>query len=1136
MVPKDDLQERRAKLSPEKQAMLEKRLRGKSGSHTPAPHIPRRSDQGPAPLSFAQERLWFLEQLVPGNTGYIIPIAVRLTGRLHMWALMQALNTIVARHETLRTTFATIDGQTLQIIGPARPLPLPVIDLSTQPANLREDAVRQIAGAELRQPFDLTQGPLLRAHLLRLDASDHVLLLTMHHIISDGWSLKVLIQEMMVLYKAYQESGVRPGLVPPDPLMPLPIQYADFAVWQCNQLQGANLDSQLSYWRERLAEAPPTLELPLDRPRPAVQTFAGAIHTFELPAALIEAIRGLNQREGLTLFMTLLGAFDALLARYTGQTQVVIGTSIANRHYGEMEGLIGFFVNSLVMHTDLSGDPSFRELLTRVLETALGAYAHQDLPFEKLVEALRPKRDPSRHPIFQVMFTLQNIPMPAIELPGLTLKPFAFDSRAAQFDLSLTMVKSTDTITGTLEYNTDLFEPTTIARMAEHFLALLEHAVAHPETRLSQLPLWTEAERHRLLTAWNATQVDYPLEICLHELIEIQARRSPDAIALVFEDQQQTYQALFGQANHLASRLQQFGVGPEVPVGLYMERSPNLVIGLLGILMAGGAYVPLDPTYPADRLAWILRDAQVGLLLTQQHLAGKLPQHHAEVLCLDDDRPWMGERGVLSVDQSPAPGPQRPDPDALAYVIYTSGSTGAPKGAMNSHRGIVNRLLWMQDAYSLTANDRVLQKTPYNFDVSVWEFFWPLLTGATLVLAIPGGHQDPSYLVRLIAQQQITTLHFVPSMLQVFLAEPDLTPCRSLQRVICSGEALPPDLQERFFNRLSAALYNLYGPTEAAVDVTHWTCQAAASSVPIGHPVANTQIYLLDRHMQPVPVGMPGELYIGGVQLARGYLGRPDLTGERFVPNPFLKIEDRGLKIEDSHLTAQERLSSILYPLSSTRLYRTGDLCRYRADGAIEYLGRIDYQVKLRGFRIELGEIETILSQHPAVQTCIVMMRQDTPSEQRLVAYVVPDQAPSAKLAPSQIEGDQELGDVSGGPGSLVLGSGELRNYLSKRLPEYMVPSAFVILEALPLTPNGKADRRALSAPITDRPTLDYPFVAPRIPAEERLVAIWRELLHVDQIGIYDNFFDLGGHSLLLTQLASRIRQIFQVEIPLRYP
>ncbi|MDQ3810178.1 MAG: amino acid adenylation domain-containing protein, partial [Chloroflexota bacterium] len=921
--------------------------------------------------SFAQQRLWLLDQLEPKSTAYNVMAGMRLRGALHVPALEASLRMIVGRHDVLRTHFTSLAGQPLQVIDGVNRVELEHVDLHRVRPAERERALAELVAAEARQPFDLGSGPLIRFLLAHLHHGEHALILAGHHSICDGWSMGVLARELAAVYPALARGGS------PDP-EPLPLQYADFATWQRQLLSGAQLERQLSYWRGHLGGDLPALELPTDRPRPPTQSYRGAIERLSLAPALVEALEGLSQSAGATLFMTLLASFQTLLQRYSGQDQVVVGTPIANRARPEFEDLIGLFVNTLVLRTDFSGRPSFRDLLGRVREVALGAYAHQDLPFERLVEELRPVRDSSRTPLFQVLFVMQNTPRANPRLPGIDVEPLRIQTDTAKFDLSLSLEPATDGLAATLEYATDLFEADTARRMLGHWQVLLEAIAANPDQAVADLPLLSQAERRMVVEDFNNTVVDYGVEACLHDLVQAQAERTPDVIAAVLDDDQLTYAQLDQRANQLAHHLRQLGVQPNMLVGVSMERSLDLVVALLGVLKAGAAYVPLDPGYPAERLAFMVDDARAPVLLTQSHLLERLPRHGTQVVAVDGD--WSA---IAAHPTSPPPSQVRPDD--LAYVIFTSGSTGRPKGAMNAHRGIVNRLLWMQQAFRLTPRDRVLQKTPFSFDVSVWEFFWPLMRGARLVFARPDGHRDPAYLADLIRREGITTLHFVPSMLQVFLDVADLDACRSLRRVICSGEAMPVELQNRCLAALPwAGLFYLYGPTEAAIDVTAWPCQASPGlrSVPIGQPVANTQIYLLDENRQPVPIGVPGELYIGGVQVGLGYWRREELTAERFVSSPF------------------------------GRLYRTGDLARWRPDGAIEYLGRLDHQIKLRGFRIELGEIETALSQYDSVNEAVVVPQPLGSGDPGLVAYVVP---------------------TSG----LSVSEDELRAHLRQRLPDY---------------------------------------------------------------------------------------------------
>jgi len=1052
-------------------------------------------------LSVAQQRLWFFEQLMPGTSVYNMATAVRFTGRLDIATMWSCLSTVVQRHESLRTTFAWKEEGPIQVFTSVLAVRSPVVDLEGLPELERERETHKLALEEAHQPFDLTHGPLWRATLIRLGGESHVALFTMHHIIADGWSVGVLIRELGILYEAFSQGR-------PSPLPSLPIQYADFAVWQREWLRGEVLDQQLSYWKDQLAGVPALLALPTDRPRPAVQTYRGAAASVHIPCDLSEALQELSRQEGVTLFMTLLAGFQVLLHRYTAQQDIVVGSPVAGRNRAEIEGLIGCFLNTLVLRGNLSGNPRFREFLRHVREVTLDAYTHQDVPFEQLVESLQPGRDLSHTPLFQVMFIVQNAPQGVRELPGLTWRILGGLENTAQFDLVLSLTEEESSLLGSMEYNTDLFDAGTVDRLLDHWVRILRGVVTDPEQHVSELPLLSAAELDQVLTKWNDTATAYPTQQCIHQLFEVQVERTPEAVAVVFEEEQVTYRELNQKANQLAHYLRALGVGPEVLVGIMMERSVDMVVGLLGILKAGGGYVPLDPSYPKDRIAFMIHDARTAVLLTHSGVeppSGDQPtsgisQHSVQtpntgaraprVVCLDQDAQAIAQqRSANPVNAT--------EPQNSAYVIYTSGSTGTPKAAVNAHAGILNRLIWMQEAFQLTEADAVLQKTPFSFDVSVWEFFWPLMTGARLVAARPEGHKDSGYLVSVIRDEHITTMHFVPSMLQVFVDEEGIQTCESLIRVICSGEALSFQLQQRFFSRSDSSLHNLYGPTEAAVDVTCWDCQRGDSRgvVPIGKPIANTQIYVIND--SPVPLGVAGEIQIGGVGLARGYLSNVDLTAERFVPDPY-GTEAGG------------------------RLYRTGDRARYMPDGAIDFLGRLDHQVKIRGFRIELGEIETVLAQHPAVREAVVVAgpptsdrrpqaepRTPNTDPQRLVAYVVFAGEAAARVS-------------------------ELRNFLEAKLPDYMVPSAFMFLGEFPLTPNGKVDMRALPDPKVMRQALEKEYVAPRTPLEESLAGIWREVLAIERVGVHDSFFELGGHSLLAIRVISRIRSEYQIELPLR--
>ena len=1049
----------------------------------------------PLPLSFAQQRLWLLQQITPEDASYNIPLALQLTGQLDVAALHRSLNLIVARHEVLRTSFALHNGEPIQQIARTLPLPLPLVDLTQLPAAQRDIQVTETMRATAQHPFDLAHGPLLRAALLRFTPDEHRLLLTLHHIAADGWSTSVLVRELSAAYAAYRANA--------EPELPeLSIQYADYAVWQRQWLQNEVLDQMLAYWKQQLrpegTRPLPTLDLPGDYPRPATLTFDGAEHTFVIDPKLTTQLHALSQREGVTLFMTLLATFNVLLSRYTGQHDLVVGSPVAGRVGPDVEPLIGFFVNMLALRTDLGGDPSFRDLLARVRETCLAAYAHQDLPFEQLVEALQPVRDLSRTPIFQVLFALQNTPHAKISLPALTATPVEVENTSAKYDLSVALTETDGGLACAIEYRTDLFAPATIARLAAHFQTLLAAVVRDPAQQIGRLPLLPDAERQLLLHDWNATRAAYPQELSLHTAVAAQVARTPDAIAVVYGDQALTYRALNDRANQLAHHLRAQGVRNEARVGIMIEPSLELIVGLLAVLKAGGAYVPLDPSYPAERLRWLFNDSQIALVLTQQHLFAALPDTALPALCLDRD--WEQVAAYPTTDSLSAS-----SADQIAYMIYTSGSTGTPKGVMIAHRSVLNNLLSHQAASHLTANDRVLLNYSISFDPSVWSIFWPLITGARLVLVSPETRLDSAALVHAMAEQNVSVFGASPTQLAVLLEEPEITACTSLRYIVSGGESLPRELQQRFFSRLNAILCNCYGPTEGTIDTTFWVCpRSDEPHTPlIGRPLPNVQVYVLDRQMEPVPVGVPGELYVGGVQLARGYHQRPDLTAARFIPDPY---------------GAQ----------TGGRLYRTGDLVRYLPDGNLEFLGRIDQQVKLRGFRIELGEIETLLAQHPAVREAVVVVREDERRDPRLVAYIVENKEQTNKE-----QGDHENATDSCSLFS-VLCSADLREYVGARLPAYMVPSAFVTIDALPLTANGKLDHKALPAPEFTGSHLDAAYGEPRTPLQAVIAGIWADVLGLDRVGIFDNFFELGGQSVIAARLMARLREACQVELPLR--
>jgi amino acid adenylation domain-containing protein len=1024
------------------------------------------------PTSFAQQRLWFLDRLEPGSSTYNVAQAFRLTGQLQRTALERSLTEIVQRHEMLRTRFSEIEGEPAQIIdAPAQP-PLKIISLLEVPAEARESEARRWIEEEAHRPFDLTKTPLFRAALLELDEAEHILLLTMHHIVSDGWSMGVLYRELSSLYEAFCRSEI-PSL--PD----LPIQYVDYAVWQRQWLQGEVLEQQLSYWKQQLSGVP-VLELPADRPRPAMRTFRGARKSAVFPKALCDELKALSRREGVTLFMTLLAAFQTLLHRYTGQHDIVVGSPIAGRTRAEIEALIGLFINTLVLRGDLSGDPKFTELLARVRKAALEAYEHQELPFEKLVEELNPWRDPSRSLLFQVMLALQNAPKTPLALTGLRVRPVDIEGETVKFDLTLSMEEGAGPLKATLGYSTDLFEQATISRMLGHFQTLLQGIVANPEQRISELPILTEAERRRLLVEWNDTKRDYPKEKCVHELFEEQAERTPNAVAVLFEGGQLTYRELNRRANQLAHHLRRLGVGPETLVGLCVERSPEMVVGLLGILKTGGAYVPLDPAYPNERLAFMLEDSQIAVLLTRQQVPDRLPEHKMQTVCVDRDREKIARESESNLVR-------KATEQNSAYVIYTSGTTGNPNGVVVEHRSLVNYLCWFNEsppAKKLRSLPVIARPT---FDSSLKQLFAPLLRGDPVWLPPDEVANQPAALLRALTTRAMAGLNCAPSVWKTMLdtvdSDREFAPPATLV-LFLGGEPLSKQLVDRTFAAFRGMeIWNLYGPTEATANATAGR-MFPDSAITLGRPIANTQIYILDSRLQPVPVGVAGELCIGGVGLARGYLNRPELTAEKFVPNLF--NDEPG-----------------------ARLYKSGDLARYLPDGNINFLGRIDDQVKIRGFRIEPGEIEAMLSRHAAVRESVVVARGDVTGEKRLVAYVVPHRG-------------------------RIPATADLRSFLKSKLPGHMVPSAFVLLEALPRTPHGKLDRRALPAPDQIRPELETTFVAPQTPVEKVLGGIFADVLGIERVGIHDDFFELGGHSLLATLVVSRIRAAFKVDLPLR--
>ncbi|MGO9350966.1 MAG: amino acid adenylation domain-containing protein [Mycobacterium sp.] len=1022
------------------------------------------------PLSYGQRSMWFIHKLAPNSAAYTVTYAARISGELNVPALERAALALVDRHPMLRTTYAERDGQPVQLVHPQWPVRIARHHLGPGEPELDEWIRR-----ETDRPFDLYTGPVLRLTLLERTPEEHVLLLVLHHIAVDFWSIDVILDELRMLYAAEH------GAAPP----PLPAEsFVDYADQQTRMLAGAEGEDLWAYWRDQLAGDLPVLQLPTDRPRPAVQTYPGAVHRFTLDDTVTAGLTQLGRSVGATPYMTLLAAYATLLHRYSGQGDLVIGSPFACRDRVAVEGLVGYLTNPVALRADLHDDPTFTALLGRVKDTVQGALAHQDYPFPLLVERLRPVRDPGRTPLFQVSFAWEQTRRfsdgPGPESGGLQLETLHVGQGGAPFDLMMEMAEHGGKLSGVLQYNTDLFDATTIERMAGHFATLLGGIAADPGRRVSQLPLLTEEER-REQAAWNQTEAVYDGPACLHEMVTATVARVPDAVAVTCEDRELSYAELDRRANGLAQRLRHLGVGPEIVVPVLLDRSEDLVVALLGVLKAGGAFLPLDSAQPAQRMAAILADVpDAPVCVThERQLAHLPPGFTGHRLCLDGPSAPSGQDATAA----PVAGTTSAN---LAYVIHTSGSTGKPKGTLNTHAGIRNRLLWMQDAYRLTADDWVLHKTPVSFDPFVWEVFWPLIIGARVVIAKPEGHKDAAYLVRTIVEKGVTTMHFVPSMLRRFLAEPGVAACTGLRQVFCSGEALPYDLRDHLLAILDAELYNLYGPTEAAIDVTHFHCQRGESGtlVPIGRPIANIRAHILDAHLQPVPVGVPGELFIGGVGLGRGYLNRPNLTAAIFVADPFGG---------DSGDPGQ-------------RLYRTGDLTRYLPDGNIDYLGRLDFQVKIRGFRIEPGEVEAAVAKHPAVAEAAVVTRTDSRGNTILVAHVVP----AGDAAPS---------------------TAELRRFLLELLPAAMVPAVFEVTDTLPLTSSGKVDRKALMAVGGAAGPQEQAFVAPRTSTEQVLAEIWCAVLGLERVGVNDDFFALGGASTQSLEVAVRANA---ASLPLR--
>ncbi|HYH47754.1 MAG TPA: amino acid adenylation domain-containing protein, partial [Thermoanaerobaculia bacterium] len=1065
--------------------------------------IPRCPDAAAYPLSFSQQRLWFLDRLQPGSPAYVLATALRLRGTLDVSALVRALAGVVERHASLRTVFELgegSDGEPVQRLLSSVPVTIPVVDLSALPQAVQRTEVRRRIDRGTRQPFDLARGPLFRFTLLRLRPEAHVALVTLHHIAADAWSMEVFVRELKALYRTGSAD-----------LPALPLRYVDYASWQRTWAGSGGLDEQVAYWRERLAGAPTVLDLPADRPRPEVPSWRGGTASLALSAAVGSRLAEIARGEDATPFMALFALFAALLGRHARQEDLIVGTPIANRQRPEVEGLIGFFANTIVLRADLAGDPTFRALLVQARAATLGAQSHQDLPFEKLVEELQPERKLGSTPLFQAMLMLQNPagqPEPALELTGLSLRSLPVESSTARTDLALIAVLTDESLHLQAEYATDLFDRATIQRLLVRLEVLAGAALGDPDRRLSALPILSASERHQLLAEWNdwvPGEAIPPEEPVLHRLFEERAALGPQQIALAWGDERVTYGELNRRANQLARHLRAMGVRPDTVVAIAMDRSPGLLAAILAVLKAGGAYLPLDPEAPAARSGLMLADADAVLALVDERTADGLagfvpvlrPAAEQETLAALSGADLHGETGETGEAGGATP-------DNLAYVIYTSGSTGQPKGVMVSHRAACGTLAWRLACFSLTGDDRILQNISLTFDPSIWQIFGALLSGARLLPVPPGVHQDFAALARAVAREGVTITDFAPPMLEAFLEQEGLDECRQLRLLFAGGQALPADLAARFRRQFpGAALQNIYGPTEAAIDAATWTCGPlpAGATVPIGRPAAGKRLLVLDERFDPAPLGVPGELYIGsqgtrgtqgsqgrgGGDLARGYLGQPALTAERFLPDPWAESAP------------------------GARLYRTGDLVRHRADGLLEFLGRTDRQVKVRGSRVELGEVEAALSRCSGVKEAAVVVREDVPGEPRIVGYFVAD------------DGADQLD-----AGRL----GRLAVQLRASLPSYMVPAALVALPALPRNASGKVEVQALPVPPEPTPGETH-RVPPRTELERAVAGIWREVLGVDDVGVEDNFFDRGGHSLLLVRVHTRLQQQLGREIPI---
>jgi amino acid adenylation domain-containing protein len=1070
-----------AQLPTEERVALEHRLLNQLSNSKARSGIGRLEDRSTYPLSVGQARLYFLYQLDPSSVAYNQPKILRLSGELKRELLENVLTTILGRHEILRSNFTLQDGIPVQTPAREYKLNLAFFDLSTNRASEREETLRKLIVKISKRPFNLAKDLMLRAALIRLTQVEHVLVLVTHHIVSDGPSRDIIFREIALLYDIYSQNKE-------EHLSELPLQYGDYAAWQRKRFNSSELEEQFSYWQKQLTNAPMYLHLPVDYPKHSFEAFAGAQKTLVVKAPLAQRLRKLSQNHSVTMFITLLAAFQLLLWRMTGQSDFVVGVPITGRTRPELQRIVGFFVSSLLMRAQFNHEQTFLAFLKETREKALGAYGHPDLPFETLLQNIQPARDIGYYSVFQTFFSYRKDFKDPLRAGSITLTPMEIDLETTKFDLSLSITDCSEELVATFVYDAQLFEAATIERIADCYQVLLNSIVRDPTELTSKLRMLPESV-FRQLASWNDTVRDDLVSGWVHELFESQARQTPYAVALISGDQEVTYEQLNYRANQLAHYLKSHGVGSDVLVAICMERSIEAVVAILAVLKAGGAYLPIDPMYPPERLAFIVQDARPGVLITHKKFQKRLYDLEyltgsgtSSFLVLWLDEQWEGisqKNGDNPISGTTA--------DNLAYVIYTSGSTGEPKGVMISHRGIRNRFLWGQHFYALSGADAVLHTMSLSFDFATWEIFTALLSGARLIVAQPDKNQDSRYLTTLILDHGVTVAGFVPSMLDAVLDEPRIKECKRLRKVFSGGEMLGIDLRDRFVGCLDAELHNTYGPTEASIDVTYWISGLDSETelkrriVPIGRPIANTQIHILDAYLTPVPIGVPGEICIGGVSLGRGYLRRPDLTAETFIPDPFTNKPGE-------------------------RLYRTGDLARYLSDGAIQFIGRTDHQVKIRGLRIELGEIERILSQHHAILKAAVAVRGGLPGGERLVGYI-------ALRHPVEVS--------------------ELRSFLSAKLPEYMVPTVFVFLDSLPSTSSGKIDRGALPAP-DDGEKFENSYVAPRTTTEKAIARVWADVLKIERVGSADHFFELGGHSLLATKVMARLREIFSIDLPLR--